>query len=347
MANYSQLTLGSVMMHQLMKDASGDRAFETVLTDAPVQLSPQERGYLVRRFQTSLYNRALPIVQADAGPQTSRETLLGLFAAGLTLEDASKTLAEALADTQPGTAAEGLLVVAEAKIGAEEGIVIAKVEHQEAMRLEPTTDSSGKSVFTVELLRDLVFGDKTRIYKIAIFIKAWSLGGFISGEAIDEQSDRSIAAYFLSKFLGMRLREEPSVMTEMLLDGLTQAINRSTMTGDQKIEVQHALLVELRSNDKQLDPTAFIQKHVPDGHGKEIATLALAAKTPLVAFSKDISRIDTRMRRVRVDLEHDITITAPPEEVGGDGAIQVTDGPSGATVVIKGARVENVRSGAR
>jgi hypothetical protein len=123
----------------------------------------------------------------------------------------------------------------------------------------------GKNVFAVELLRDLVFGDKTRIYKVAIFIKAWSATGFVAGEAVDEQSDRNIAAYFLGKFLGMRLREEPSVMTEMLLDGITQAINRSTMTGDQKVEVQHALLSELRSNDKQFDPTAFIQKHVPNG----------------------------------------------------------------------------------
>ncbi|KQP67818.1 hypothetical protein ASF40_20010 [Microbacterium sp. Leaf288] len=345
--NYSSLKLGNVMMHRVLRDNLGEHTFSTMLTDAPVDLSPQDLGYLVSRFQKSLYSRALPIVQADAEKHPARDTLLALWASSTSLEAASKLLADALASTQPGTAAEGLLVVAEASLGNEEGFVIAKVEHQEAMRLEPTKDEHGNNVFAVELLRDLVFGDKTRIYKVAIFIKAWSAAGFVSGEAVDEQSDRNIAAYFLGKFLGMRLREEPSVMTEMLLDGITQAINRSTMTGDQKVEVQHALLSELRSNDKQFDPTAFIQKHVPNGHGKEIASLAQAAHAPLIAFSKDNSRIDSRMRKVRIELENDITITAPPEEVGGDGAVQVSDGAAGPIVEIRGARVETVKNGAR
>lgn len=334
-------------MHQLLRTEGGEDAFQTVLTDAPVQLSPQELDYLVRRFQKSLYNRALPIVQANSDPHSSRDTLLHLWSSTVTLEDASKELADSLASIQPGSAAEGLLVVAEATLGSEDAVVIAKVEHQEAMRLEPTRNAEGKSVFTVELLQDLVFGDKTRIYKVAIFVKAWSASGVITGEAIDEQSDRSIAAYYLGKFLGMRLREEPSVLTEALLDGLTQAINRSTMTGDQKLDVQYALLTELRSNDKQIDPNAFIQKHVPDGHGKEIATLAESARAPLVAFSKDNSRIENRMRKIRMELEHDITIIAPPEEVGGEGVIQVTETEQGSTVTINSTRVEAVKSGAR
>ena len=347
MANYAMLTLNNVMMHQILLTGGDQRGFSTVLTDVPVELSSQDLGYLLRRFRTSLSNRALPILQADAEPHAARSSLIALWGGTQTLVETSQALAESLAVTQPGTAAEGLLVVADGKLGGEDALVIAKVEHQEAMRLEPALDASGKHVFTVELIRDLVFGDKTRIFKVAAFVKSWSSTGVLTGEAVDEQSDRNIAAYFLSKFLGMKLREEPSVLTESLLNGFTAAINKSGMSGEQKMEVQSALLAELRSNEKSLDPQAFIRKHVPTGHAKEVASLATNARAPMVVFSKDTSRVDSRMRRVRLDLEKDITLVAPPEEIGENGAIRVHEDGSASTVTIHGAKVESVRSGMR
>lgn len=347
MANYSLLSLTNVMMHQIVLIGGEVRGFSTVLTDVPVNLSAQDLGYLLRRFQASLSNRALPILQADAEQHAARSALTALWGGTQTLAEASQALAESLAATQPGTAAEGLLVVADGKLGSEDAVIIAKVEHQEAMRLEPALDESGKHVFTVELIRDLVFGDKTRIFKVAAFVKSWSATGVLSGEAVDEQSDRNIAAYFLAKFLGMKLREEPSVLTESLLNAFTVAINKSGMSGEQKMEVQSALLSELRSNEKTIDPQAFIRKHVPAGHAKEVATLATNARAPMVVFSKDISRVDSRMRRVRMDLEKNITLVAPPEEIGEHGSIRVHDDGSRSTVTIQGAKVESVRSGMR
>ena len=345
--NYASMKLDSVMMHQVVRAANGESGFDTVLTDVPVELSAGDLNYLVGRFVTSLANRALPIVQRDANPHPARDALLDLWAGKMQVTQMSRELAASLATTQPGTAAEGLLVVAIGKLGSEDAVVIAKVEHQEAMRLEPTVTEDGNNVFTVELLRDLVFGDKTRVFKVAVFVKSWSSTGFAAGEAIDEQSDHSIAQYFLGKFLGMKLREDPSVLTESMMNGLTKAINDSTMSGDQKLDAQSALLAEFRSNEKQLDPQAFIRKHVPDGHAKEVGRLAQAASSPMVVFTKDTSRIAGRMKRVRIDMDRDITLVAPPEEIGQDGAIQVVDDERGTSVVIRDVHVESVRPGAR
>lgn len=347
MVNYAQLSLDNVMMHQILRAGANERGFLTVLTDVPVELSAQEVGYLEQRFRASLANRALPIVQDTADPHPARSAILGLWGTEPSLTTASQALAESLASTQPGSAVEGLLVVASGTLGREDALVIAKVEHQEAMRLEPTRNENGKNVFTVELIRDLVFGDKTRIFKVAAFVKSWSATGTLTGEAVDEQSDRSIAAYFLGKFLGMKLREEPSVLTESLLHGFTVAINGSSMTGEQKSNVQSALIAELRSNERSIDPHAFVRKHVPAGHAKEIVSLASAARAPMVVFSKDTSRIDSHMRRVRLNLEKDITLVAPPQEIGEGGAIQVHEDGDTSSVIISGARVESIRPGAR
>lgn len=347
--NYANLSLIDVMMHQIRKTSDGAASkFDTLLTDAPVTLTAEDLRYLTSRFKKSLLGRATPVIE-DPGITTEvRGYIREAWGLAPNIVDISKRMTLELAARQPGSALEGLLFVATARVGEEETIVVAKVEHQEAMRLEPVKDAAGLQVFEVERIRDLVFGDVARIFKVAVFVRAASAQGVLSGDVVDEQNGNGIAAYFLGSFLGMKYREEPSVLTEQFMDRFTNAINASSLPSERRLDIQSALISEMTSNKRNLDPNEFIRDHVPSAFATEIRSLASEKGAPMIVFSKDISRIDSKLNRVRVNLSNDVHVVAPPDLIGPNGDVTVETSVDGQDVIRIKGRIESIRnSGSR
>lgn len=343
--SYATLNLGDVMMHQIVRlQSGGSGAFSVVLTDEPVTMSADNLAFLTSRFVKALTGRALPATEDGSQAAQAPGRIKSLWANTEQLPKVSKSLAQDLNNIQPGTALPGLLVVAEATLGGDDALLVAKVEHQAAMRIEAQTNDAGHRIFLIEQLRELVFGDSAKIYKIAVFSKPASATGFLAGEVVDDQNGNRFARYFLGKFLGMKLREEPAVLTQNFLERLTTTINSSSMAPDDRLDVQSALLSELNSNRNNVDPQAFIRNHVPAGHQTEIAALAAEKKVPMTVFPKDASRVASQIKRLRLDLSNGVHVIAPAEAVGEGKAVQInSNAADGDTVTITGGRLTAVK----
>ena len=174
-----------------------------------------------------------------------------------------------------------------------------------------------------------MFGDSAKIYKIAVMSRSASSTGELGGEVVDDQNGNRFARYFLGQFMGMKLREEPAVLTQNFLERVTAAINVSAMPPETKLGVQSALLAELNSNRRNVDPQAFIRDFVPPGHQTEVAALAQARSAPMSVFPKDASRVVSQITRLRLDMSNDIHVIAPAESVGDGKAVQLSAGPNG------------------
>ncbi|MBT2518238.1 nucleoid-associated protein [Streptomyces sp. ISL-90] len=346
MANFASMDLTSIVMHQVLSSPDDPtQRFSAVMTDEPVVMQPADRAFLKQRFVRVLSGRGLPIIEdtGAAGPVCS--SVRTIWSPSSDFVAQTKSIAAHLAMVQPGSAQEGLLMVAKATVPHDELLLVAKVEHQEAMRIEPTVNDAGHNIFEIERLNDLVFGDLARIYKVAILSRAASATGTLGGEIVDEQNGMGFAAYFLKKFLGMALREEPAVLTERFLDRMTIAINDSTMSAEQKLDAQSALLSELRSNAQAIEPEAFIRNHIPNGHGSEVRSLASEASAPLVRFAKDTGRLDSRLSRLRVDLDNGVVVMAPAEAVGQGQDVQIEKATDGmGDIVTARGRVKQIRA---
>ncbi|WP_420796241.1 nucleoid-associated protein [Agreia bicolorata] len=332
-------------MHQIVRTPGpGSTGFTVVLTDEPVTMSNANLSFLTARFVRALSGRALPIVEEVAFGSAVPNRIRSLWATAPDLAEASKGLAEDLKVAQPGSALPGLLVVAEATLGGDDALLVAKVEHQAAMRIEAQTNSAGHRIFLIEQLRDLVFGDSAKIYKIAVMSKSASSTGPLSGEVVDDQNGNQFARYFLGKFLGMKLREEPAVLTQQFLERVTSAVNESSMPPETKLDVQSALLSELNSNRRSIDAQAFIRDHVPSGFQSEVASLAQSRSAPMSTFPKDSSRVASQISRLRLDLSNGVHVVAPAELVGEGKAVQVSAGRDGQdNVLITGGRLTAVK----
>ncbi|GAB2460574.1 hypothetical protein HD599_001175 [Conyzicola lurida] len=345
--NFSTLVLKDVMMHQVVRNSgsSGPR-FSLQITDMPVVLSGPNRSFLEQRFIKALSQRALPIVEDKQVGSPTPDRVRAFWSDRDDLVVTSQGMAEDLAQLQPGTALAGLLVLAEVQLSSGPALLVAKVEHQDAMRIEAQVNENGERIFSIERLKELVFGDAARIYKIAILSKAASAAGLVSGEVVDDQNS-GFAAYFLGKFMGMKLREEPAVLTQHFLERMTTAINKSSLVSEARLDLQSALVAEVASNARQLDPQSFIQNHVPQGAQSEIAAIAADLHVPLVVFPKDTTRVQSQLKRLRLDLSNDIHVIAPPEAVGDGKAVQIIAGEGDEegtdTVVITGGKLVKVK----
>lgn len=235
----------------------------------------------------------------------------------------SQELAKNLVSAQTGTAKAGMLVVADARIENEAYLLIAKVEHQEAMRAEPKLNTTGGRYLQIERIRDLVFGDQTKIYKIAVIAKGFSDEEPLLGELADSQNGTGLAQYFLKSFLGMKLADEPQVLTEMFLGGVTKAINNSEMSPDDKVAAQTALAIELQSNSTTMDPVDFIQNHIPIVFQGSVGRLAQNFGTPMSMFPKDTKRVQGKISKTRIDLSGGVYLVAPTEVIGADKVVRV------------------------
>lgn len=332
-------------MHQVtISIASGEKRFEAILTDVPVRLSHVDTGYLKDRFRDALEKRALAIVpSADVDSPTPGQ--IAAHFASDDLKAASRALAMQLAKSQRLTAKTGLLVVADATLEGVACVLVAKVEHQEAMQAELTVLDSGEKALSIKRIPDLVFGEQNRIYKVAVLRQQGDSGSTIDGFLADVQNGGGFANYYLGEFLGMKLADEPEVLTERFLDQMTDAIRQSSLDADEKMEAQAALAITIKSNSPFIDANDFVQNHIPHSHQMNVLAAASARGVPMASFQKDSRRISSKLDNLRIDLGDGISLLTPPGSVGPDGVVKIKRQNSASGEEVYDVRIDGVSLG--
>lgn len=171
MAEFHTLRMSSVYMHQIhIVGESDSRHYDAVLTDLAVELEEVDRQFMVERFVDALDSKALKIVPTD-NVDSPVPRLTENYFKDKDLLSFSKSLATRLAKVQKLTAKPGLMVVADANIGGKECLLVAKVEHQHAMRVNATETKDGLKGIAIEHIRHLVFSELNKVYKIAVLFQ--------------------------------------------------------------------------------------------------------------------------------------------------------------------------------
>lgn len=357
--DYSTLTLGDVMIHQVRKDrVKGQPEFIVEQTDIPIEMTNDVRRKLTDRFIEALLKRAFKVVADEEITDGVMDLVEAYWNEESDVEtdliSASKTMSERLKEVQPFTSGSGLLVVADATVEGSKQLLISKVEHQQAMQATPSKNDLGQRVISMVQINDLVFGDHTKIYKVALL----SLSGDsdetdVSGQLADSQNGPDAAQFFLRRFLGMKLFDAPDVVTKRYMDVMSNAINKIDLTPSEKIDARTALNVELKNNQATLDPDTFIRNHVPRHRQREVRDFVESRGVNMAPFSKDNARIANQVERLRISLDDDIYIVAPAEEIGSAGKIRVKqqpaaeDGTQLVTIEIAPTRLEQVENNGR
>lgn len=310
MPELGTLTVEHVIVHDVPRHRAGEEGPGPTLSETESPLDDELSNYLRERVIESLARHSLVVEFDPAGTATVREGIGALLKPrARVLVETSQALAKHLYTVQTGTNPAGLLVVFRGKFGGQPAVGILKLEREEAIRLNQS-DVGGKKTFKLRHLRDLVLNKNTRVFKSGLF---YMDGAEIAGLVRDEQrgylQDREVAYFFLKTFLGCKLKEEPDVTTKVFYDTVERFIREEVRDPEAKSRYTIAVQAELNSTALNVDTRHFARQHLEVEHQDMFEQRIREAGVP-PKFVKDVERIKTRLRSIRMDFDEEIALLA-------------------------------------
>lgn len=226
----------------------------------------------------------------------------------------SQTAAMHLYAVQTGVNPGGLLAICDCQFGdGTGGLAILKLEREEGVRLQQD-QVRGRNTFQLSLLHELILTQKTKLYKIGLFTED---DGEPVGTVCDQQrgyTPRSeIASFFLSTFLGFRLKEEPTVSTKRFFESAEEFINENVDNPVDQAEYHGHLVSELLSNRQIVNPNRFANDYLKTRDRQRFISHLREQGAPTVQFPKDNELIDPRLKKTVIEFESGIQVRGKQE----------------------------------
>lgn len=316
-------------MHRVPERTTGDNGpAGPELSDVPSPHDDETQIFFRRKLTGAFGAQGLPVDEVE------KSDLCGVVAARKILADSdnefilqSQALAGKLFENQDRRNPAGILVVALGEIDSKPCLCILKLEHERGVRAE-RKGKAGEQTFQIQLLKDLLLTDKTRLFKAAIF--RVDADDSVEAAACDNQVTR-IATFFLDDFLGCKLQESPAVATERFFDGTETFIN-TIEDSETQARYEIALLAQMRSASETVSPSKFAEEHFDAKDHQPFLNHLGNAGVPLQTISKDVNLIEKRLKRVGFAFESGTKLVVPPDaygeqvkvEKGVDGRAKVT-----------------------
>ncbi len=325
--SFLSLTIQQIVIHEV--PGRGSPTTDLALSDVPSELNSGQREYIQGRVRGALAQRARPIVEVadQLFPAAAREMLRD--PSQLVLQ--SQAVARLLHLTQPAISPAGIITVS---LGAFEGapaLVVAKLEHELGVRAHQTVLADGRKTFDVEVIRDLLFTEQSRVFKVAVFPAP--LGDArLQGFMVDNQAaSHSVAHYFLTDFLGCEFSERSDVLTEKFQTAAETWINRHPDPG-RRGRYEIALLSEIASNSHTLSATNFASRHLDVDDRDDFEEFVRTQGVPPREFSKDVTLVANRLRQLRIDTASGVSVLAPTDAYE-DGRVTLESYADGEAVI--------------
>jgi len=226
-------------------------------------------------------------------------------------QDIAKSLHEVQTAVNPG----GILLFIPCHNKNRFGIAILKVEREDGVRILKGTTAQGKTTFNAQHIKDLMLTKTTRLFKIVLFYRSNNdIIGFVCDQQQGVLKNREVANFFLTDFLGCKLKEEPHVSTKRFFEAVTMYINSGDLTDSEKIDVRTHLVSELTNNLISVNALDFSQRCLPGNKTQHFMEAMKKGEVP-GRFPKDIQLIKESIRKIKYELESGIRITGTEEAI--------------------------------
>ena len=339
LVDWGLLTINRVILHGVpSRRTGGARAPD--LSEAESVVPVEALNYLRRKLIGSLAGKSYPIVF----DYSQNSPLPGLVVKSLSganqdfIQD-SQAIANHLFQMQPGISPPGMLAVVECRLGAQRAFAVVKLEHDEGTRATPD-DNQRLRAFRMEHLQDLMMTGKGKIFKVGMFVREGADPNGVIGRVVDSQVSRTselgVADYFLRKFLGCDLEQDPAGITQDFYTATERWINTADLDPDRRARYAIAVMAEMKRNTDTIDPHLFASQHL-DRRDRAIFIDHLGSQNvPTIEFPKNTERIANRLSRVSMSFESGLLLFGDPKvfddkvqirnlgDDGGDGLAEIT-----------------------
>jgi hypothetical protein len=309
MIDLNSFRLDSLIVHRIpRKITGGGNGEEPVLSDVAGPQREDVKAFFTRRIRTELRLRGHDIERDPAMTCAVPGAIERMLDDPSLLTPESRDVALNLFAVQNANNSPGILVMGSGVNQGLPSVAILKLEHERGIRAEETR-KNGQLSFLIHVHDDLMLTDKTVLFKAAAFVRS---GNSLIGVAADLQGQGGIAHFFLSSFLGCKLTERPSVLTERFLEASEAWIN-SVPDSERQARYEVALVAHLQSSDQAVSPERFARASFDTDDYQPYKEEIKARGIPWVPFAKDTSAISNRLKRVAYNFQSGIKLIATPE----------------------------------
>ncbi|MEV5676463.1 nucleoid-associated protein [Streptomyces sp. NPDC052179] len=343
--DFGDLFVEQAMVHVVPKRARNEDLRPLELSQTFCRLADDVRSELQTKLRDVFANLGREVIEDPELKSSLPDAVRAFLHNGQDLVQVSGDLAYALRDSQGGKSPAGLLLVAAARLGSHRALLVVKLEHETGMQANEIT-TEGLRTFDMQYYANLLLTQKSKVYKVALFSEEGLAETELQGWAADpQQAGKTVARFFLEKFLGCRHQNDPRELTRRFHDITMNWINSRLTDSDERVECVMATMVELQSSTPELDPAEFIQTHVKEAHQADLIAYLAENDVPIRTFEKNTQLVSNRLQKMRVDLANGAFLVAPLEAMQ-DGTIQVEDLGDGRTTVTVTSVLDKTSSGA-
>ncbi|MGW7291726.1 nucleoid-associated protein [Streptomyces xiamenensis] len=344
-ANFGDLIVEQAIVHVVPQRTRGEELLPLKLSQTVCRLDDAGRTALQAKLRDVLDRLGREVVEDPELKSNLPDAVQGFLGGRQDLVQVSGELAHALRDSQAGNSPAGILLVATARLDNQKALLMVKLEQETGMQVrEIITD--GLRTFDVQYYANLLFTEKSKVYKVALFSEEGVTEQGLEGWAADAQlSGKTVARFFLEKFLGCRHKDDPREITRRFHDTAMEWVNSRFADSDVRVDYVMAVMVELQSPAPTLDPKAFLRTHLQTEHCDDFAQFLSENDVPIRTFDKNTDLISGRLQKMRVDLSSGAFLVAPLEAVQ-DGTVMVEYLEDGRTTVTVTDTVIKTSSGA-
>lgn len=223
----------------------------------------------------------------------------------------SHIMARHLYDIQTGSNPAGLLGLMHCAMvdGQTQALACLKVERSRGTQILPT-DVQGHPTFQINVLKDLMLHDASRVFKLALFInRPENMEIVVVDNQVGWAHKRNIAHFFLRDFLGCCLLDAPDILTQKFYDAVESFINEVVDDPEKKIEYTLQLVAEMKSQSDSIRPERFAIRCFSDEHRREFQQFIVEMGIPYGDFPKDLAQIQSRLRQRVVEFSSGISLS--------------------------------------
>ena len=358
--NLTSLMVDSLIVHDVPKKfskhylkANPEATFEDlILSDIPTAFDAELVRFFHGRISATIGSSSAFEIELDPtlSNNKTQQSIKKYFEIGdassfplnesdsiLITQDIAKALYEVQTARNPG----GILLFIPCHNQQQHGLAILKVEREEGVRIQKDTTEQGKTTFNAQHIKDLMLTSRTKLFKIVLFYKS---GGNIVGFVCDQQQgvigNREVADFFLTDFLGCKLKEAPHVSTKKFFEAAMIYINGDNLTDSEKLDVRTHLISELTNNMSSVNTLAFAERAIPAGKRQSFMD-AMTKSNISSNFVKDTSLVSDKIKRVKYELECGIKITGTEDAVKDNLSIEsLEDGKTRFELIDRIRKVE-------
>lgn len=337
-----------MIVHDVPRRTTGATGDVIVFSEVVSEVTDELKNFFRERMNRSLNKQRYAVERDPAQTSPVPNLVAAVVGDDAHLVTASQEIARHLFACQTGVNPAGLVIVCSGIVDGESCVGILKLEREDAIRVEPTGEA-GARTFNIAHLRDLMLGKNTKLFKASLFVVPGEDPDAIDGLVSDDQRGydpkSEVAQFFLSRFLGCRLKTQADVATKAFFEAGQAWINTFPDEA-KKTRYEVALLAQMNAPTATIATNTFAEQNLEVEDRTPFRTFLTEQNAPTGVIDKDTRLIDSRIRQMTMAMaESKIRVVGTPEAIGTYVTVNPA-GPDSPKLEIAD-RVRNVRGGGR